>query len=125
MIEQLPAMIGQGGVPRMTRPDAHTQERAASKRRAVAALRYAWSTIQQQQREPDPWQRACFKRGPDLLVAGAYDAVQPEVESALLSPAQRSIGAQPLSDPSLDRLNLITMKQELTAAARKPVIPTR
>jgi hypothetical protein len=106
-----------------TRPDAHTQERATAKWRAVAALRYTWSTIAQQQREPDPWERVYFKRGLDLLVAGAYDAVQSEVESALLPSAKRSVGMQPSYDPSLDRLNLVTMRRDLNAAAKKPVMP--
>ena len=107
----------------VTQHGATLQERVATKRKAVAALRYACAAIERQQREPDPWERAYIKRGIDLLIAGAYDAVQPEVESALLAPAQRSLRAQPLVDPVLDRLTLVRLKRELNAAARKPVMP--
>jgi len=102
---------------------AEMQERVAEKESALDQLRQFLSTIDAASRDPDRWERAYFKKALDLLNAGAYGAVAPEVEYALEPPAKRCPKAQPQDDPELHRLNLAMMHRELDAAEVMPVTP--
>src|SRR6516165_3652903 len=96
-------------------------ERAAEKKRAVMRLTAALTLIEQEQREPDLWERVHFAYGLTSLFSGAYGLALTDADLSLTPQGERSPATKLPSDPVLDRCNVATLKRALVAAEAEPV----
>lgn len=101
--------------------DPHMLEREEEKRAALASLADVLTTIRQQQREPDLWERVHLAYGFASAFSGCYGLAAAEGELALTPPNERSPEARLPTDPIFERCDVALFARVLAAARAEPV----
>ena len=105
------------------REQRHLQERERERRNAVAAIDEAFDAIEQQQREPDQWERVYLVHALSSLSRGIYLLARTEADLALTPPDERSPTPELPADPILNECDVARLRDVLRAIAAEPVRP--
>jgi hypothetical protein len=105
------------------REQRHLQERERERQNAVAAISEAIDAIEQQQREPDQWERVYLMHALSSLSRGIYLLARTEADLALTPTDERSRMAKLPADPILDECDIVRLRDTLRAIAAEPVRP--
>jgi hypothetical protein len=103
------------------REQRYLQERERERQNAVAAINEAIDSIEQQQREPDQWERLYLVHALSSLSRGIYRLARTEADLALTPPAERSPMSKLPTDPILDECDIARLRDALRAIAAEPV----
>jgi hypothetical protein len=101
--------------------EAHLREREAEKEDAVTAVEEALAIIEEQQREPDQWERVFMVEAIGAIFRGAYGAARTEIAVGMTPPSGRSPVPMLPKDPLFDRCNIALLNHALREAEAEPV----
>jgi hypothetical protein len=103
--------------------EAHLREREAQKQGAVAAVEEALARIEQQEREPDQWERVFIAEAIGAVFRGNYGLACTDVALAMTPPSGRSPVPMLPEDPLYNRCNIALLRDALREAKAEPVRP--
>jgi hypothetical protein len=101
--------------------EAHLREREVEKQDAIAALEKALASIEQDQREPDRWERFHLVEAIGAIFRGAYGSGQAELRRARTPPERRGTSPELPKDPLYDQCNIALLRDALREVKAEPV----
>jgi hypothetical protein len=105
------------------REEAHLREREAEKEEAVMAVEEALARIEQQEREPDQWERVFIAEAIGAIFRGSYGLGCTDVAVGMTPPSGRSPVPMLPQDPLYNRCNITLLRDALQEAKAEPVRP--
>jgi hypothetical protein len=101
--------------------EAHLREREAEKQDAVTAVEEPLARIEQQEREPDQWERVFIAEAIGAVFRGSYGLARTDVAVAMTPPSGRSPVPMLPQDPLYNRCNIALLRDALQEAKAEPV----
>ena len=106
----------------MKQPDeAHLRERETEKQDAITTVEEALARIEQQEREPDQWERVFIVEAIGAIFRGAYGLACTDVAVSMTPPSGRSPVPMLPQDPLYDRCNIALLREALGEARAEAV----
>jgi hypothetical protein len=103
--------------------EAHLRERKAEKQDAVTAVEEALARIEQQEREPDQWERVFIAEAIGAIFRGSYGLACTDVTVGMTPPDRRSAVPMLPRDPVYNRCNIALLRDALREAKAERVRP--
>jgi hypothetical protein len=103
--------------------EAHLREREAEKQDAVTTVEEALAHIEQQEREPDQWERVFIAEAIGAIFRGSYGLACTDVAVGMTPPDGRSAVPMLPRDPLYNRCNIALLRDALREAKAEPVRP--
>ena len=107
----------------MALPDSHMHQREIEKQAALADIAGALHRLQDERRNPDPWERVHLTYALSAVFSGCYTLARSEVQLASIAPDQRSQTATLPNDAIFGQLDLPLLEKMWRAAQAEPVKP--
>jgi hypothetical protein len=96
-------------------------KRVAEKAQAVADIELSISTIEQENRQPDHWERIFLVQAISMLFRGAYGLARTDAALAVTPPSGRSVTPYLPTDPLYDGFNITMLRHALREADTEPL----